>query len=406
MRPGVLVSGIGVVSTLGPSRDEFRDRLLAGRTGIAQVAAFDVTACRAQLAASVTGFEAAAWIAPMKLRRMDDTARYAVVSTRQAFEDAAYPLSATGDDHAGVVMGTYTAGGQATSEYLAALHRGGAAAAPAILFNSTVANAAASLAGLEFKLRGPNVTMTQKESSGLAAIVSATDMIRLGRATAIAAGGVDAIFDVFFRVHDRFGVMATGVDVPPGPFDQHRRGFVLGEGGFALWLEDERSAAARGVAGYGAVLGVGAGSAAVGINQWPDTPEVIARTMHAAIDDAGMSPADIDVVYASANAAAALDVVEAHAIRMVFGTSRPLVTSIKGAIGEFGASGAAACAAVFLCGAQGEVPPIVGLRQIDPAVADLNLVRERQAAPGATVLVNSIGSGGSLFSVVLTVRRH
>jgi 3-oxoacyl-(acyl-carrier-protein) synthase len=82
------------------------------------------------------------------------------------------------------------------------------------------------------------------------------------------------------------------------------------------------------------------------------------------------------------------------------------VTSIKGAIGEFGASGAAACAAVFLCGAQGEVPPIVGLRQIDPAVADLNLVRERQAAPGATVLVNSIGSGGSLFSVVLTVRRH
>jgi 3-oxoacyl-[acyl-carrier-protein] synthase II len=405
MRPGVLVSGIGVVSTLGASRDDFRDGLLAGRTGIAPVTAFDVSACRARLAASVSGFDAAAWIPPMKLRRMDDTARYAVVVTRQAFEDAAYPLSAGGDDHAGVIMGTFTAGGQATSEYLTALHRGGAAAAPAILFNSTVANAAASLAGLEFKLRGPNVTMTQKESSGLAAIVSATDMIRLGRVTALAAGGVDAIFDIFFRVHDRFGVMAAGLDLPPGPFDEQRRGFVLGEGGFALLLEDEQSATARGVAGYGAVLGVGAGSAAVGINQWPDTPDVIARTMNAALDDARLSPADVDVVYASANASAALDVVEAHALRQVFGTNRPLVTSIKGAIGECGAAGAAACAAALLCGAQGEVPPIVGLSEIDPEVADLNLVRERQAVPGTTALVNSIASGGSLFSVVLRVRR-
>ena len=172
------------------------------------------TAARAS-AASVTGFEPTAWIPPMKLRRMDDTARYAVVATRQAFEDASYPLGGDGDDHAGVIMGTFTAGGQATSEYLRALHAGGPAGAPAILFNSTVANAPASLAALEFKLRGPNVTISQKESSGLAAIVSATDAIRLGRAPALAAGGVDAIFDIFFRVHSRFGVMADGD--APGP---------------------------------------------------------------------------------------------------------------------------------------------------------------------------------------------
>ncbi len=402
----VIVSGIGVVSTFGASRESFRDGLLAGRTGIAPVTAFDVSACRSRLAASVTGFDAAAWISPMKLRRMDDTARYAVVTTRQAFEDAVYPLSAAGDDHAGVIMGTFTAGGQATSEYLTALHGGGAAAAPAILFNSTVANAAASLAGLEFKLRGPNVTVSQKESSGLAAIVSAMDTIRVGRAPAIAAGGVDAIFDIFFRVHSQFGVMATGEALPPGPFDKDRCGFVLGEGGFALLLEDERSAAARGARGHGAVLGVGAGSAAVGINQWPDTPDAIVRTMNAAIADANLTPADIDIVYASANATAVLDRVEAQAIQQVFGASRPLVTSIKGAIGEFGASGAAACVAALLCGAQGEVPPIVGLRDIDPEIADLNLVREPQTMSGPTVLVNSVGSGGSLFSVVLSVRRR
>jgi len=401
----VAVSGIGVVSTLGASRDAFRDGLLAGRTGIAPVTAFDVSACRSRLAASVTGFDPAAWIPPMKLRRMDDTARYAVVVTRQALEDAAYPLTPAGDDHAGVIMGTFTAGGQATSEYLTALHGGGAAAAPAILFNSTVANAAASLAGLEFKLRGPNVTVSQKESSGLAAIVSATDTIRLGRAPAIAAGGADAIFDIFFRVHSQFGVMAEGEGMPPGPFDRNRRGFVLGEGGFALLLEDESSAAARGTHRYGAVLGVGAGSAAVGINQWPDAPPAISRAMTDAIADAGLTPADIDVVYASANATTVLDRVEAQAIADVFGASRPVVTSIKGAIGEFGASGAAACAAAFLCGRLGEVPPVAGLGEVDAEMADLNLARQRQAAPGPTVLVNSIASGGALFSVVLSVAR-
>jgi 3-oxoacyl-[acyl-carrier-protein] synthase II len=300
-------------------------------------------------------------------------------------------------------MGTFTAGGQATSEYLTALHGGGAAAAPAILFNSTVANAAASLAGLEFKLRGPNVTVSQKESSGLAAIVSATDTVRLGRAPAIAAGGVDAIFDIFYRVHSQFGVMAAGEGLPPGPFDTERRGFVLGEGGFALLLEDERSAAARDARIYGTVLGVSAGSAAVGINQWPDSAAAIVRTMTDAIADAGLTPADIGVVYASANATTVVDRVEAQAIHQVFGANRPLVTSIKGAIGEFGAGGAAACVAAVLCGGRGEVPPIVGLRDVAPEAAVLNLVCTRQPVPPPTVLVNSIASGGSLFSVVLSV---
>lgn len=404
MPSSVVVSGIGVVSTLGASRESFRDGLLAGRSGIAPVTAFDVSACRTRVAASVTGFEPTAWIPPMKLRRMDDTARYAVVATRQAFEDASYPLGGDGDDHAGVIMGTFTAGGQATSEYLRALHAGGPAGAPAILFNSTVANAPASLAGLEFKLRGPNVTISQKESSGLAAIVSATDTIRLGRAPALAAGGVDAIFDIFFRVHSRFGVMADGD--APGPFDRHRRGFVLGEGGFALLLENETAWRSRAAKRYGAVVGVAGGSAAVGINQWPDTPAPLVRTMHDAIGDAGLSPGDIDVVYASANATPVLDRVEAQALASLFDTARPLITSIKGAIGEFGASGAASCAAAFLCGAQGEVPPIAGLTEVDDAASGLNLARARQPAPGPIVLVNSTASGGSLFSVVLHVARH
>ena len=400
MSGALLVTGVGVVSAFGASKAQFRDALLEGRTGIAPINAFDVTGCRTRIGAPVNGFEATAWIAPMKLRRMDDTARYAVVVARQALEDAAYAFTADGDDDAGIILGTFTAGGQATSEYLTALHKGGPMGAPALLFNSTVANAPASLAGLEFKLRGPNVTVSQKEASGLAAIVSAVDALRLGRSRIIAAGGVDAIFDIFFRVHDRFGVMSPAdAETTRGPFDRDRQGFVLGEGGFAMAIE--RGDAATDSKGhvYGEILGVHAESAAVAINEWPATSEPLARTMRGALADARLAPEDVGVVYASANGTS-LDAVEADALAQVFG-SGPQITAIKGAIGEFGASGAASLAAALLCGGVGEVPPIVGLCEPIPPALSLNLVRRRTRARGPVTMINSFGSGGALFSVVV-----
>ena len=100
-----------------------------------------------------------------------------------------YSVTADGDARAGVVLGTYSAGGQATNEFLDSLFRSGPSGAPALLFDSTVGNAAAGLAGLEYKLRGPNVTISQKEASGLAAIAAAVDLLRLGRAERSAPAG-------------------------------------------------------------------------------------------------------------------------------------------------------------------------------------------------------------------------
>ena len=340
----------------------------------------------------------------MKLRRMDATARYAVVIARQAFEEAGYAFKDEGDDDAGVILGTFTAGGEATSEYLTALHRGGPTGAPALLFNSTVANAPASLAGLEFKLRGPNVTISQKEASGLGAIVTAVDALRVGRSRAIAAGGVDAIFDIFFRVHDRFGVMTTADrESARGPFDRSRSGFVLGEGGYSVLLEDAATAEARGTPQvYAAILGVSAESAAVPINRWPDRPEPLVRSMRAALDDAELAPHDVGVVYASANGTA-LDAIEAQAMREVFADTQPQIATIKGAVGEFGASGAASLVAACLCGRVGEAPPIARLMDVDPAAEGLSLVRSRAPVRGPVALINSFGSGGSLFSVVARI---
>ena len=161
----------------------------------------------------------------MKLRRMDTTGPYALVALRQAMDEARYAITAEGDPRAGVVLGTYSAGGQATNEYLEGLFKGGPSGAPALLFNSTVGNAAAGLAGLEYKLCGPNATISQKEASGVAAVVTAVDLLRLDRADAIGAGGMDAIYDLFYRAHDRFNVMSGAAEAGDSiaPFSEARR---------------------------------------------------------------------------------------------------------------------------------------------------------------------------------------
>jgi len=403
MQRRVSVVGMGVVSPFGTSLERFRDALLQTETGIAPITDFDTTGCRSTLAANVTSFDATAFVPPMKLRRMDRTGAYAVAAAGLAIADARQPITADGLERGGVMLGTWTAGGKATQDYLSALFRSGPSGAPALLFNSTVANAAASLVGLEFKLRGPNATVSYKEASGLAAIVSATAIIREGHASALAAGAVDAVYEIFFKAYDRFGVMspAPAHDSRVAPFDASRSGFVLGEGGFMLWLEQGSEWEARGAVAYGEILGVGASSAAVPLNAWPDTSEPLVRTMRLALDDAGMTPRDVNVVYASANATQALDRVEADALTELFGSSATVVTSLKGALGESGASGSAACVAALLCSRAGRVPPISGLVTPDVSASRLGLATTCVDAPGPVALVNSFASGGALFSVVL-----
>lgn len=405
MSEPISVTGLGAVSPFGDSREAFREALLAGASGIAPDPRFEAAGCRSVLAARVTGFDPARWIPPMKLRRMDDSAPLALVALQQAMEQAGYAVRPEGDERAGVVLGTFSAGGQATNDYLEALFTGGPTGAPALLFNSTVANAAAGLAGLEFKLKGPNATISQKEASGLGAVATAVDLLRAGRADAMAAGGMDALYAIFFRVHDRFGVMNAGrlFDRCSAPFDRCRRGFVLGEGGYGLWLEREADAARRGAKPLARVLGVAQAGARGPLNAWPDRPEPLIRTMTLALEEAGASPADVAVVYASANASSVLDDVEARALARLFRGHGPLVTSVKGALGESAAAGAAACVAAVLCGAAREVPPIAGLQQPDLAAGVLNLAASRQPAPEGLALVNSVASGGALVCAVLEV---
>jgi 3-oxoacyl-[acyl-carrier-protein] synthase II len=403
--PRIAISGLGVVTPFGATVGEFVAKLRTGASAIAPVALFDVSACAARSAAAVSGFDPTQWIAPLKLRRLDTTSQYAVAIARQALEAARQPYAAEPDDGAGVVLGSYTAGGAPTEDYLRELFRQGPIGVPALIFNATVGNIAASVVGLELKMRGPNVTVSQKEASGLLAIGHAMDLLQTGQARTLVAGGVDALYPLFYRVHDRFGVLSHDNRQPEGsrPFDETRNGFVLGEGGFALVLEREAAARARGAAVLGELLAVARGGATTGLNQWPRSPQPVVRIMRQALDEAGVDAQAIDVVYAAANSSRGLDAIEAAALSDVFGGRRALVTSLRGAIGESSAAGAASVVAAVACGSAGFAPAIAGLAAPDPACAGLRLVRTAEPA-GPLALVNSVASGGALACAVVRAR--
>lgn len=406
MRRQAAVTGLAACTSLGPTA-AFVDALLAGASGIRPITSFDTTQRASRLAAELLDFDPSAFIAPMKLRRMDEVGSLSVVAARQALDAAGLPRPDGGHDDIGVVLGTSTCGVHSTGEFLDRLQDLGPTGAPALLFSNTVGNAAASLVALEERLRGPNTTLSYKEASGLAAVALATDLVRAGKVGALVTGGVEDIYDRYFEVHDWFGVLShdDGRSEGARPFDRTRNGFVMGEGAFVLIVEEGVHARARGASVLAEVIGVGASASVTPVNAWPTEPAALARCMRAAMNDADVSPGDIGAVYAAANGSIAFDRVEAHAIGDVFGARPVLTTSVKGAIGEGGMAAAGSLCAAILAGRRGLVAPTAGLTAPDPACGGLGWVIGAAAAlPSPLILVNSFASGGTNYSLVIRLR--
>ncbi len=399
------ITGVAACSCLGQT-DAFLDAILHGRSGIHPVTSFDVSACRSRQAAELTDFDPTAFIAPMKLRRMDDVGALSVATARLALDAAGIPRLDAGYDDVGVVLGTCTCGVHATGDFLDRLLDLGPTGAPAMLFSNTVGNAAASLVALEEKLRGPNTTLSYKEASGLAAVALATDLVRAGKSGALVTGGAEDIYDLYFQVHDWFGVLSRDDAHPEGarPFDATRNGFVMGEGAYLAVVEDAARAEARQATVLAEVVGVGASSGITGVNAWPTDPAPLVRCMQAAMDEAGVDPGEVGAVYASANGAKDFDRLEAAAVSAAFGGRPVLTTSLKGSVGEGGMAGAASLVAAVLAGRRGLVVATAGLSQPDPACAPLGwVVGKPRPLPSPYVLVNAFASGGTNYSVVLRI---
>jgi 3-oxoacyl-[acyl-carrier-protein] synthase II len=403
--PPLAVTGVGVVSGLGVGRHAFERAFAAGESSLSRVSTFDTGDCRSHVGGRIVEFDPTRFVALARLRRIDRIGQLAVMGCGLALEDAGLlPAPGLGSDDIGVALGSYTAGLHSLVDYLDRLNEHGPIGASALDFSNTVGNAAASLCGLEFGLRGPNVTLSQREASGLAAIAYAASLLRSGKCRAVVTGGIDDFERVFFQVHDHFGVLAhdAGHGEVSRPFQRWRNGFVLGCGAFVIALERQESAADRGATLHGEVLGVGATSSPCRPNDWPTDPEPLARAMRAALERSGLGPHDVSAVFASANSTYTLDRVEAEAISSVFGPSAVPVVAVKGALGECGASSAAGVVAALDALRSSRLPPTLGCGELDPECAvDVVATSRPLGAPVRVALVNGFASGGSNYCVAI-----
>ena len=391
------------MTPFGTGHASFCDALLGARSAIAPIQGFDTTDCRSRLGAAIVGFDPSPWVAPMKMRRMDRTAVYAVAATRLAIEDAGRSIPPDGDDRTGVVLGTWTAGGGSTQIFLDALFRQGVGCR---------AGAPVRQHGGEFRrehrrsrsrLRGPNMTVSHKEASGLAAIVDAVDILREGHASSLIAGGTDAVFETFFKAHDRFGVMSPSESFSSklAPFDAEREGFVLGEGAVSFWLERSdaapeprpwRNSGSGGVERIGPVECLAGSSRAARAD---DEAGDGGRRARACGHRRRLRVGERDTRARSLRGAGSHVALRRHADG---GDRRSRARSANPA-----PPAALACAAACLCGPR--VPPVAGLSEPDRVAASLRLACGTIDAPGPIVLVNSFASGGALFSAVLRIER-
>lgn len=351
-------------------------------TAIAPIDRFDTAGLSSHTAALVRDFKPRDYIAPMKLRRMNQLSRLTVSAARLALGDRKLPTGS------GVAIGTAFGTVQTSVDYMQEYVEKGAALAPPQLFAESVANAPGSHVAIEHDLRGFNVTITQRESSALAAAMFACQQIAKGAVPAALIGGVDEVTEMVFSVLARLGATS---DIAR-PFDRRRDGFVPGEGSAVLVAE---AAPASEVIGWFSGFGIGRDTTAT-TSDWGSDDARVADVMRAAMDDAGVT--HVDAVFASANGSRRGDAVEARAIARLFGDNVPPVIATKGVFGEYAAAGALQLAAAVAALRDQRLPASVGFEEKDPELP-IAPSGERAMALGH-VLINSISAGGGIVCAI------
>jgi 3-oxoacyl-[acyl-carrier-protein] synthase II len=392
----IAITGLGIVAPGAVGVERFRALLDEGKTAATAIDRFDTSKLRAHTAAAVRDFKARDYIHPMKMRRMNLLSRYAVAATKLAIDDAGLALP----NSAGVAIGTSFGPVQTSVDYLQEYVEKGAALASPQLFAESVANAPGSHIAIEHDLRGFNVTVTQRESSALAAAMYAGSQLAKGAVTSALTGGVEELNEMVFNVLDSVGALAHqngAVDECARPFDRRRNGFMVGEGSAILVLERKPS---REPYGWLAGFGIARDTTAT-ISDWGDDAESVVAAMRAALDDAEIAPDDVDAIYASANAGLRADRVEARAIRAMFGNDAPPVVATKGVFGEYAGAGSLQLAAALLAIHDQTLHKSVGFEETDP---DLGILATGNSEPATVnhILVNAISAGGGIICAVIS----
>jgi 3-oxoacyl-[acyl-carrier-protein] synthase II len=403
MRRRVVISGIGLVTPLGTGRQVFGARLFAGECGVAPITGFATAHLASHLGAEVKDFKPRDFIAAATLRRMDRLSRMAVAGARLAVADAALRIDATNRDRMGIVLGSAFGATDVAAQFGRTIFTEGPGWANPILVPNTVINAPAGHVSIELGIRGINATVNHREASAETAIAYAAAEIQQGRAEVMLAGGADILSPFCFEVLSHFKALSPldGAGEAARPFDRRHNGPVAGEGAGIVCLETLEHAQARGVTPYAEVAGWGLSAAPAPLSSWPAEPRGPVLAMRRALAAAAANPGAVDYVCAAANGHPALDGLEAAALETVFGSRKdgPLVSSLKGALGESFSSGGIRAAATVLAIQGGCIPPTLGLA--DP-LPPLHFVMDgSRSAKLRLALVNGLAAGGTFASLAL-----
>jgi nodulation protein E len=397
----VVVTGIGVVSPIGSTREKFWSGLVEARSGIGPITLIPTERLNIRIAAEVRDFDPSQHFNSKRLGMLDRFSQFAVVAARAAVQDAQLHITEEMALEAATIVGN-GAGGMNTIDdsYYKLYGQNGTRTHP-LTIPRLMANAASSLISMDLGLKGPTFTIASACASGTHAIGQAFQMVRTGLAPLALAGGTEACITVgTIKGWESLRVMSADTC---RPFSRTRSGLVLGEGAAMFVLEPRERAVARGAPIYGELKGFGMSADAGDITAID--PDGAARAISAALMDAKVNPEDVDYVNAHGTGTALNDKGETIALRKAFGDSaeRLAVSSSKAVLGHsLGAAGALEFAATALAVHHQIIPPTANFEEPDPD-CDLDYVpNTARNAPIETAMSSSFAFGGLNAVLVLS----
>jgi 3-oxoacyl-[acyl-carrier-protein] synthase II len=406
----VVVTGLGAVTPLGNNVQDFWDGLINGVSGANMITHFDASKFKTRFACEVKNFDPLTVIDKKEVRRLDLYAQYALYAADQAYKDAGFHEGNFDPDRSGVIWGSGIGGLETFFKEVSEFARGdGTPRFNPFFIPKMIADIAAGHISMRFGFRGPNFTTVSACASSTNAIIDSMFYIRMGKADVMITGGSEAAvnepamggFNAMHALSERNDDFKTA----SRPFDVSRDGFVMGEGGGALILEELEHAKRRGATIYAEVAGGGASADAYHITA--PHPEGLGaiNVMKSALNDAGMKPEDLDYINVHGTSTPLGDIAETKAIIGVFGEHayNLNISSTKSMTGHLlGAAGAVEAIASLLAVRDNIVPPTINQQNFDPGLdAKLNFTfNKAQKRNIRAALSNTFGFGGHNASVI------
>lgn len=402
----VVVTGLGAVTPIGNSVDDFWASVKAGKIGFDHITKFDTTDYKCHIAAELKDFNPQDFMDRKAAKRMEPFSQYAVAAAKQAIDDSGLDIEKEDPYMVGCAIGSGVGSLQAMEREIQKLYEKGPNRVNPLLVPLMICNMAAGNVSIQFGLKGKSINDVTACATGTNTIGEAYRSIQYGEADVMVAGGTEgSVCPIGIAGFTALTALST-VDDPAKcslPFDKNRSGFVMGEGAGVVILEELEHAKARGAKIYAEVVGYGCSSDAYHITSPQEDGAGAARAMTNAMSDAGVTPADVKYINAHGTGTHHNDLFETRAIKLAFGdeAANLKINSTKSMIGHLlGAAGAVEFITCVKEIQDGFIHKTVGYETPDEEI-DLNYCKDSYEEPVEYALSNSLGFGGHNASILL-----